>query len=631
MPKNNNISVSLPILGKVDISFYCLAEQVLKIYKELSEIDRQKDIHQLGLISTVLEGASHTRYEYILLQAGLTDLLDKLYKGSPTAAQGGVKVNGTEYKGNGLIKSWLLLSNFGHAKNTIGDEKSLLIFARNQPGFKSTLLRPIRDPLLKKWATTVIDNFDYINVHHILSIRRLYKELSRQQERQDLTILAYKLLLIDYEKLDVVVDNIKLERLRRLFKTIRALSIVSIDGHYSHVPISIDLISILLSIDLLENSYRDVYLLESIKPILSVLHEGIYLDKDVLARQRDYEVKSLAYLKTQPKTPTSYEACIKKALLEGLIDIDECSLKHFARFPIPKIIQPNIELYDHFRRLQMVRKQCVNVEPSLDYNPITQTRYADFFIHKDKFGKEDLPRFVFNICTLIAQHISTLKENVSMDYSFLVREIKEVAIDEGLSEGLIDEILSKSTKAISSEAYQKFKEDIFPSYKDLLWSILSYFFDSKYHLDIQLPSKEYDIFGMKFSNGDMSFLKNIFEQAKVQENNSDDRLHEIKQAEKVTQRSYGGFILVCLARVMIYDKTKSPNERLVTDIDSLTIKVDKEELIVELNESKNRKRSKETVAAKEIRKNLVPVLNNNSKGYRVRHVKGFGAKLVLKC
>ena len=82
---------------------------------------------------------------------------------------------------------------------------------------------------------------------------------------------------------------------------------------------------------------------------------------------------------------------------------------------------------------------------------------------------------------------------------------------------------------------------------------------------------------------------------------------------------------------MIYDKTKPPNERKVTDIDSVVIKVNKSELLIELNETKNYKKNRETQAVKELREKLLPVLNKNAKGYRVRKGKGFGCKLVIRC
>ena len=117
----------------------------------------------------------------------------------------------------------------------------------------------------------------------------------------------------------------------------------------------------------------------------------------------------------------------------------------------------------------------------------------------------------------------------------------------------------------------------------------------------------------------------------LEEKDDLDRLHELKQLSHSCRRKYDGFVFVCLARIIVYDPTKAPSERLVTDIDSSIIKITMEEMILELNESKNTKKNKESNAVNELRKRLVPVLNNKAKGYRVKRVKGFGGKLVIKC
>lgn len=98
-----------------------------------------------------------------------------------------------------------------------------------------------------------------------------------------------------------------------------------------------------------------------------------------------------------------------------------------------------------------------------------------------------------------------------------------------------------------------------------------------------------------------------------------------------SKRNYEGYVFVCLARIKIFDQSKSPAERIITDIDSTVIKAGREKIVIELNESKNLKNNREKKAVKDIRKNLVPVLNRQAKGYRVREVKGFGGKLIIKC
>jgi len=160
--------ITLPSFGNVSVNFYCCSAELYEVYEKLNEFERQKKINHLGLISTEIDGATHTRYEYLMLQCALSDILDKLHKG--VAAQGTLKVDGTPYQGNGLLKCWFMLSNLGHLKNTYGDEKSLIQYALKRRGFRTRLLSPIRSVPLKEWCEDIIDNFKYHKFHYVIKL-----------------------------------------------------------------------------------------------------------------------------------------------------------------------------------------------------------------------------------------------------------------------------------------------------------------------------------------------------------------------------------------------------------------------------------------------------------------------------
>jgi len=625
------ITSTLPIVGKVSVNFYDTSATVIKFYEKINELQRQKETKHLGLISKIFEGASHSRYEYVMLQSCLSELLDNIYKGSATAAQGSIKIDGADYTGNGVLKSWFLLSNLGHTKNTIGDEKSLMIFSLKQPGFRSCLLNPIKDTLLREWANKTIDEFNYIDFHHIIAIRRIYKEQPRNTKNQCLLVKLYKILLLDINNLDIEINKLKLEQLRRIFRTIRALSIAAIDGHHSHSPVNVDITSIILSLESVEHTYTGKFLFDSITPVLSCLHEDIYLDKNVLAAQREYELQALKWLNEKQKNAAAYEEIIKFSLTNGLITQGSTNLSPFARLAITEPMQPDTKFYDELRNIQTVKKRCRGVEASLDYNPVTKVRYADFFIHSNDFSQREAPRFVFNISSLISNQIKHLYANSGKEFFEVLSEAKENAILEGVDEQAITKAIQNTRQTISRHIWKAFRKDILPAFKDLFWSILKYFIGDKYHIDIDSENKNYDVFGMRHPAGDFGLLEDNIKTALTAEKNDPDRAHELQQLLKASKRAFDGYIFVCLSRIRIYDLTKPPSERLVSDIDSLIIKVNKNKLILELNESKNIAKRREAKAVKELRSNLAPVLNKNAKGYRVMGVKGFGGKLVIKC
>lgn len=620
---------TIPILGKTGVNFFCISSKVAQLYEDTNEFSRQKTIKHLGLISYVIEGATHSRYEYLMLQAGLTDLMDNLHKGSATAAQGSLVINGKKYSGNALLKAWFLLSNFGHCKNTIADEKSLLIFSNQQRGFKSNLVNAIKDEELKEWSAQVIKNFEYTKFHHILAIRNIYKKCPRKVDLQNELIEIYKLLLLDENMITAKINLAKLSQLKRIFNTIRALSIATIDGYYSHLPVSMDLIPTITSIDTNESTYHGNFLLETIEPFLNNLHESIYLDKEVLAYQRHYEIGSLAFLTGLPKRSVHYENVLCKAFDEGLVDVKECALKHFTRLSITKSMQTDSSFYDEYRRVQTIKRGCSNcVEAILDVNPITGVRYADFFINSHEFKYDILPKFTFNIAKLIQEQVRYLIRNSRSEFDGLLKDVRDSLETNEIDNAVIETAIDAADSSVSKHVFNLFKRDIYPSFKELLWSILKLFLRPNYEIDID-TNKSYDIFGLKFPEADIGFLELNIKKAISAESHDSDRVHELEQLRKSANRKFDGFVFICLARVTIYNKAKPPSEKLVTDIDSVVIKISETDFIIELNESKNMKKNRENFAKKELRKLLVPVLNVKGIGYKVRDVKGFGAKLVI--
>ena len=279
--------VTLPSLGCVSVNFYCIAKEVSALYEKLNEFDRQKSINHLGLISSEIDGASHSRYEYLMLQCAISDILDKLHKGS--APQGSLKVNGCELSGNAILKAWFMLSNLGHLKNTYGDEKALLLYTLKRSGFKSKLLNTIRNDWLKEWCKDAIENFHYQNFHYVISSYRIYKHQPRMLANQDKMALLLELLLRNVDEINHKLNKAKLVQLKGLFKKIRDIAIVTIDGHYSHTPLSVDLLSSLVSFDEIEGGVFGKDISSSLTPLRNLLHEEIYLHPSVIANQRSYE------------------------------------------------------------------------------------------------------------------------------------------------------------------------------------------------------------------------------------------------------------------------------------------------------------------------------------------------------
>lgn len=621
--------ITLPSLGNVSVNFYCCSAKMFEVYEKLNEFERQKKINHLGLISTELDGAKHTRYEYLMLQCALSDILDKLHKG--VAAQGSLKVDGTPFQGNGLLKCWFMLSNLGHLKYTYGDEKSLIQYALKRPGFRSRLLNPIRSELLKSWCVDVIENFKYHKFHYVIAIHRIYKELRRQVETQDEIAKFAELLLLQEDLIPYKFNSTRLNQLRGLFKKIRDLSIVTIDGHYSHTPLSIDLMSSLVSFDEIEGGVFGGDISSSIQPLRNMLIEEIYLDPFVLANQRSYEVASLRSLVSLPNTNETYDWLIKTSIHRGILTNHRRNLKPFYRVEIPKKIQPDTAFYDEFRNLSInTRRGCTNVETYLDLNPFNGVRYVDFFTDIN-FTTNDLPKFLFNIVMLIKEQLRHLIKNIGKDYWALLNKVETNAKSIGIVDADINKVIESSNPFIAMKVFDSAEHMLFPSFRNLLWSLINYFVRGNFRIEIEQTELPYENYAVEFPELGSGYFKDTLDKAHNYEIAKDpDRAHEIDMLRYLTKRKFDGFRIAFLVRIKILDLSQPPEKMIATDIDAALLKITPTTINLELCEAKNRKTKKESTAKKELKELMVPVLNKNAT-YRIEEVKGYGAKLKLIC
>ena len=188
-----------------------------------------------------------------------------------------------------------------------------------------------------------------------------------------------------------------------------------------------------------------------------------------------------------------------------------------------------------------------------------------------------------------------------------------------------------SISVMMNNAWSSVSEQIFPSFKNLLWSCVQYFMKDCFRLEIGQHDIPYEIYSISLPKLGNGFMIQTIDEAIQFEKEDKNRVHELLQLRRMVSRKFSGYQIACLARVNIIDITKPPSKRIKTDIDSFVISISNNSVILELNESKNMKGNKESAAIIDLRKNLASVLSSTAKGYRIRRVEGMGAKLVIKC
>jgi len=617
----------LPRLGQTSVTLDDAAGTIASLYERTDEFERQKQIMHLGLIATEVDGASHSRYEYVMLQCALADILDRLHKGA--AAQGAITIDGTKYFGNAVLKAWFLLSNFGHTRFTYGDEKTLALYALKRPGFRTKLLTTIRSQPLRDHCQRIIDDFAFSEFHFVLAAYRIYKEQPRRIEDQNWLALLLELLLLKRDDLQARVNDEKLLQLKELFRKVRAIAIVAVDGHYSHLPMSIDLMSSLVSFDEIEGGVLGQDITSRLAPLKSQLYDQVYLAPAVLACQRSYETQALCVLSEGTQNNERYETTLEKAFRFGLLPDHTRSLIPFCRFEIHPEIQPETSFYNEFRNITVRSKRgCPSVEGYLDSNPCTGTRYADFFI-SDSFTDSDLPKFLSNVCQLIEDQALHMVNRLEAKLEKVSDGIRLGSSMAEVDEDAIDSIIRAALSGLREDAWRDVDMLLLPAYQALTWAVMRYFVPETYRFCVTSKAAPYPVIGMAFDDMSSHILAGTVLSAIEHEEPRDPaRAQELAMLLRRVKRRHKGFTMACLARVDILDMSKPPSKRSVTDIDSMILRVSETEMQLELFEAKLQKKSGETDALRDLRKNLAPVLRKGT-SYRTVKVSGLGAKLVI--
>ena len=114
----------LPDYGDIDIKLYDFTEQIYDFLNRdiPDEIYRLKKLDQLGLISEVYEGTHHSKWEYILIQLFLSQLLKQNEKATGLGSNVSLKSK-KQISQIDLINSWSLLLNIGHLHRTLSCER----------------------------------------------------------------------------------------------------------------------------------------------------------------------------------------------------------------------------------------------------------------------------------------------------------------------------------------------------------------------------------------------------------------------------------------------------------------------------------------------------------------------------
>ena len=262
MHMNKELYYNLPGYGPINITLFPYANCVYDFLAYYGHDIRLQNTNQLGILRNVFKGAHHTRYEYVIIQWAFVNELMKI-KGNSDV---NISSNRDEYpqlddfdkspSGAEVMQILILLANAGHLPETFTALRSLLhILHQNKIiriKFRSGLDERDRD-----FFDETLDLFQVFHVQYLLMLFLLqrYKRLDKCGDGKSIVDLASSILRDYINKQDEKREPLK--KIWGLYDNIRRISYLALDSHYTPVPFSINLSSIILNIEELVNTMVD--------------------------------------------------------------------------------------------------------------------------------------------------------------------------------------------------------------------------------------------------------------------------------------------------------------------------------------------------------------------------------------
>lgn len=257
---------------------------------EVGEIDRLKNLDHLGIVREVIDGARHSRFDYIALIFALIDNWAQQIKEIHTASRIRVEPKGN-VSGKDLIKCWTLLFNIGHLDWTFFTER-ILLEVLHERELHTKLIEGIEDEEIRKKVEEIFEFYDYDHFYQILAyfrFRCLYEKYGDKISKN--WFKRYEWMLKKYI-IDDFSDKAKesnIVYLKNLHHNARKIAYLILDSFYT--PAGLNLSSVLLFGNpelMLSIVFDETEISNTLKFLNRQLYKSVYLNEKVLAIQSLY-------------------------------------------------------------------------------------------------------------------------------------------------------------------------------------------------------------------------------------------------------------------------------------------------------------------------------------------------------
>lgn len=288
MSHTKQIKYNLPGVGNINVNLFPYGQKVWDFLDHYGHIKRLKKVNQLGSLRLVYNGAHHSRYEYLITQLAIISELCKFKGpqdqrfslGSEIDDFGSVaSLNKHPTKGD-VLQIYAILSNIGHLPGTFSSERALLSYLKSDSELKRVFKYGLSSEDYDNFEE-VVDNFSIYKFNTLIA-SFLLGRYQRKDEGKEIANLC-RSIIRSYNNYSSEEDE-RTKHMWRLYKALRRFVYLALDSLYAPVPFSIDINSLILSID---QYLEDIFTHESpfqiaLGQIEDVMRDSIYLSSNSL-------------------------------------------------------------------------------------------------------------------------------------------------------------------------------------------------------------------------------------------------------------------------------------------------------------------------------------------------------------
>jgi len=261
---------------------------------EVGEIDRLKNLDHLGDVREVIDGARHSRFDYIALIFALIDQWDQKVDEIHAFSRVDVEPEpeqGKEVKGKDLIKCWALLFNIGHLEWTFFTERILLEVLLDKK-LHTKLIESIEDEKIGRKAEEIFELRDYNRLYQILAYLRFKCLYKKYRDKMDENWFErYKWMFKKYI-VDDFSDKVKESNtiyLKDLYRSVRKIAFLLLDSFYTPSGLNLSPVLLFNNPELIRSIiFDETEISNTLKFLNRQLYKSVYLNEKVLVIQSLY-------------------------------------------------------------------------------------------------------------------------------------------------------------------------------------------------------------------------------------------------------------------------------------------------------------------------------------------------------